>query len=346
MPDCWLCSNLFIATTLVAQKQDNQKYAQELADYNSKLADEKSKLQGNSIDMDQIFQNLYLSNEPQATINVVWNKQPVETWANKDIGVNDFPGYIDEQYKSGKNNVYGAMFNGSQDGTFATVTYTNLQNSYYVDLNGQKHSIAKMVHVFSNLIANGNNNNQPILEFTNDPFNNMNLLWASGVDEQVFFYDENGQLIDFPEDSTWLVLSSMNHFDWAPTHTEAVKVLSNGKLYQQTTNPDSTIHDDGTAYEDNTDLTYNHLLTDGGTVFANIQNGVKLRWSLPGLDWQHATDTSGNSMGNSRFYNWYLGVLGTTVGKAPVPTPPTRKTSSVSYHYNVSLANRLNSLIT
>ena len=179
-----------------------------------------------------------------------------------------------------------------------------------------------------------------------DPFNNMNLLWASGVDEQVFFYDENGQLINFPENSAWLILSSMNHFDWAPSHTEAVKVLSNGKLYQQTTNPDSTIHDDGTAYEDNTDLTYNHLLTDGGTVFANIQNGVKLRWSLPGLDWQHATDTSGNSMVNSRFYNWYLGVLGTTVGKAPVPTPPTRKTSSVDYHYNVSLANRLNSLIT
>ena len=128
--------------------------------------------------MDQIFQNLYLSNEPEAAVNIVWDKQPVDTWANKDIGVNDFPGYIDEQYKSGKNNVYGAMFNGSQDGTFATVTYTNLKNSYYVDLNGEKHNIAKMVHVFSNLIANGNNNNQPILEFTNDPFNNMNFLWA------------------------------------------------------------------------------------------------------------------------------------------------------------------------
>lgn len=74
--------------------------------------------------MDQIFQNLYLSGEPQATVNVEWNKQPLQSWADKNVGVNDFPGYIDKQYNW---HAYGAMFNGSQDGTIATATYTNLK---------------------------------------------------------------------------------------------------------------------------------------------------------------------------------------------------------------------------
>ena len=324
----------FFTNTLSTQKRNDQNYNRELTEYNSKLADEKSKLSGNSIDMDQIFQNLYLSGEPQATVNVEWNKQPLQSWADKNVGVNDFSGYIDKQYNW---HAYGAMFNGSQDGTIATATYTNLKNSYYVDLNGQKHSIAKMVHVFSNLKASGNNNNHPILEFSNDPVNNMNILWATSVDEQVFFYDENNQLINLPTDSAWLILSSMNHYDWAPSHQEAVNVLENGKLYQQTTNPDSTVHADGTAYEDKGDGSYQHILTDGGTVFANIQNGVKLRWSLPGLDWQHEHNrTYGNSVVNDPIYNWYLGMLETTVGKSPVPTPPVRKTSEVHYHYNTS----------
>ncbi len=321
-----------IQNAIDTQKRNEQNYNRELEEYNSKLADEQSKLSGNSIDMNQIFQNLYLSGEPQATVNVEWNKQPLQSWADKNVGVNDFPGYIDKQYNW---HAYGAMFNGSQDGTIATATYTNLKNSYYVDLNGQKHSIAKMVHVFSNLKASGNNNNHPILEFSNDPVNNMNILWATSVDEQVFFYDENNQLINLPADSAWLILSSMNHYDWAPSHQEAVNVLENGKLYQQTTNPDSTVHADGTAYEDKGDGSYQHILTDGGTVFANIQNGVKLRWSLPGLDWQHEHNrTYGNSVVNDPIYNWYLGMLETTVGKSPVPTPPVRKTSEVHYHYN------------
>ena len=320
------------------QKRNEQNYNRELEEYNSKLADEQSKLSGNSIDMNQIFQNLYLSGEPQATVNVEWNKQPLQSWADKNVGVNDFPGYIDKQYNW---HAYGAMFNGSQDGTIATATYTNLKNSYYVDLNGQKHSIAKMVHVFSNLKASGNNNNHPILEFSNDPVNNMNILWATSVDEQVFFYDENNQLINLPADSAWLILSSMNHYDWAPSHQEAVNVLENGKLYQQTTNPDSTVHADGTAYEDKGDGSYQHILTDGGTVFANIQNGVKLRWSLPGLDWQHEHNrTYGNSVVNDPIYNWYLGMLETTVGKSPVPTPPVRKTSEVHYHYNTAKVSK------
>lgn len=321
-----------IQNAIDTQKRNEQNYNRELEEYNSKLADEQSKLSGNSIDMNQIFQNLYLSGEPQATVNVEWNKQPLQSWADKNVGVNDFPGYIDKQYNW---HAYGAMFNGSQDGTIATATYTNLKNSYYVDLNGQKHSIAKMVHVFSNLKASGNNNNHPILEFSNDPVNNMNILWATSVDEQVFFYDENNQLINLPADSAWLILSSMNHYDWAPSHQEAVNVLENGKLYQQTTNPDSTVHADGTAYEDKGDGSYQHILTDGGTVFANIQNGVKLRWSLLELDWQHEHNrTYGNSVVNDPIYNWYLGMLETTVGKSPVPTPPVRKTSEVHYHYN------------
>ena len=326
----------FFTNTFSTQKRNDDTYNQELADYNAKLSEERGKLTGNSIDMNQIFQNLYLSNEPDANVSVEWNQQPLENWADKNVGINDFPGYIDKQYNW---KAYGAMFNGSQEGVFATVTYTNLKNSYYVDMNGQRQRIAKMVHIFSNLHASGNNNSRPILEFSNDPFNNMNILWANSVDEQALFYDENNNLISFPEDSAWLILSSMNHYDWAPSHKEAVKILNNGKLYQQTTNPDSVIHTDGTAYEDNGDGSYQHTLTDGGTVFANIKNGVTIRWSLPGLDWQHEHNrVYGNSVADDRIYNWYLGLLGTTVGKSPVPTPPVRKTSEIHYHYNTKKA--------
>lgn len=324
---------------IVTQKRNNEDFNRQLSDYNAKLTEERNKLNGNSIDMDQIFQNLYLTSEPDAKVNVTWNKQPVDSWVEKSVGVNDFPGYIDKQYSWKAN---GAMFNGSQSGAVGTATYTGLKNSYYVDLNGEKHRIAKIVHVFSNLVASGNNNNQPVLEFSDDPVNNMNILWATSVDEQVLFYDENNKLIEFPKDSAWLVLSSMNRYAWAPSHSEAVSVLNNGKLYQQTTNPDAVIHDDGTAYEDRDDGQYQHLLTDGGTVFANIQNGVVLRWSLPGLDWKNErNNVYGNSVADDRIYNWYLGTLETVIGKSPVPTPPVKKTTTIHYHYDVVMRRKI-----
>lgn len=43
MPDCWLCSNLFITTTLVAQKRKNDEYQQQVTNLSKDQVSEISK---------------------------------------------------------------------------------------------------------------------------------------------------------------------------------------------------------------------------------------------------------------------------------------------------------------
>ena len=267
------------------------------------------------MNLNEIAQNLYLGSEPDANYSIAWEKTPDQQWTNRNRK---------EIIPTETGLASGGEFNGSQSGKVVTVTYTNLKNSYYVDANGQKHNIAKMVHVFSNLIANGNNSNKVILQFMNNPYYNFDMVYGSSVDEQVFFYDENNQLVKFPNDTAWLILSSLNHNVQrdGSQHTETVKILNNGKLYQQATNPDATIHSDGSAYEDKMDSELSHVLTDGGTVFGKIENGATIQWCLRGI-------RTGLQNPN---YNWYYTQLGTAFDNLTVSTP---KPVELHYHYNV-----------
>ncbi|MDF4191071.1 hypothetical protein GKC33_00360 [Lactobacillus salivarius] len=168
-----------------------QQYKNKLAENAKKIADYQSSLAKNSfkeIDVNTIWQNLVLSDEPDAKLSIQWSKNATGIITQN---TNNMVLYADLDKQDGQT----AKFNGSQSGTVATATWTNLKNSYYIDSNGIKHTIGKLVRIYSDLRANGQNNSNPLLKIYRNPYLNAATYFASDITAQYFMYGINGDLL-------------------------------------------------------------------------------------------------------------------------------------------------------
>ena len=320
--------------TQTTQNRNNQQFDQEHQKYEAELSKYKSQLStATSIDPTQIIENLHFVSEPQASLSVDYVTQPdSKTHA---------PG---EGYDVG---FWGGYYSKDQPGTFFVANYDNLQNSYYVDSNGAKHSIAKMKVVYSNLVLDKARNSTgwfgvcspdalkgPEGDDWKNNFIAVGMDFVKSVDQQFFFYDENGNLINMDPSSTFMPIASLNRWSaWktGPDHIEKVQVLSGGKLY---TIPggNSTLHSDG-LYDDKESKDYpshafSNVKNDGGAGVASISNGVKFRWTQTGEDDQ--------GDGANKVNNWYYFTVSTDALNGISMTPPVRKITQTNYHYDTS----------
>lgn len=243
-----------------------------------------------------------------------------------------------EGYDSG---FWGGYYNEDQPGDFFVANYDGLKNSYYVDGVGNKHGIAKMKVVYSNLVLDKARNStgwfgvaSPDSQDWWNAYLAVGMDFVKSIDQQFFFYDENGNLINMDPSTTFMPIASLNRWSaWktGPDHIEKVQVLSGGKLY---TIPggNSTLHADG-LYDDKESKDYpshafSNIHNDGGAGVASISNGVKFRWAQTGEDDQ--------GDGATKVNNWYYFTVSTDALDGISMTPPILKTTSAHYHYDVS----------
>ncbi|MEO5285998.1 GbpC/Spa domain-containing protein [Limosilactobacillus allomucosae] len=248
-------------------------------------------------------------------------------------------------------------------GNIAQATYTNLKNSYYVDKNGQKHLIAKIVKTFSNTdyVASKSDVNIPLLDIATNPSMGVWYDGTSGVTETDTFYDANGNIINLSDNTAYIAVTSLNSIyesakngytngqfaiSGLPLHIESATPVSNGKAYTLA-GSSVTVHSNGALYADKT----NNVTYQGGP------NTDQTTWKSSTEDWESSAQYFGSGIiavhGDSfsiRFetnfgdndvnYNsgiWYT--LDTIIPQTPTPT---RKTTSVDYHYNVAFLIALN----
>ena len=326
-----------LRNTPTTQKQNNQNFEQEHQKYENELAKYKSQLAtATSIDPTKIIENLHFVSEPQASLSVDYVTAP----SSKTHA----PG---EGYDVG---FWGGYYNDDQPGTFFVANYEGLKNSYYIDSTGAKHNIAKIKVTYSNLVLDKARNStgwfgvcspDALMGPEGDDWRNsfiaVGMDFIKSVDQQFFFYDENGNLIDMDPSTTFMPIASLNRrsaWKTGPDHIEKVQVLSGGKLY---TIPggNSTLHADG-LYDDKESKDYpshafSNIGNDGGAGVASISNGVKFRWTQTGEDDQ--------GDGANKVNNWYYFTVSTDALDGISMTPPVLKTTSIDYHYDTNYSN-------
>ena len=237
-----------------------------------------------------------------------------------------------------------------------------MKNSYYVDKNGQKHLIAKIVKVFSNTddVASKSDVDIPLLDIATNPAMGVWYDGTSGVTETDTFYDADGNVINLSDNTAYIAVTSLNAIyesakdgyangnfavSGLVSHVESATPISNGKAYTLA-GSSVTAHSNGALYADQTNsVTYQGGPTTDQTTWKSDK------------DWEESAQYYGSGIiavhGNSfsiRFetnfgdndlnYNsgiWYT--LDTIIPQTPTPT---RQTSSTSYHYNVVLLITLN----
>lgn len=239
---------------------------------------------------------------------------------------------------------------GNTSKPFLQVDYSNLKNSYYTNANGVQQKVGKIRVIYSNLVVRDDNNaagnnglawigvNRP--DSDGGSFININSWFARSLDQQIFLYDNQDNLINMNDDVAWLPITSLTRWqDWqqpnnrAMDHVESVKVLSGGTLYA-VEGGNATMHNDGSVYEDKPTTEYsgrtfetNPNAKGDGAALAKIQNGVTLRWGAP----SHVTGSEDLSDDN-----WFYFSVSTAPMNAISVENPIRKTSNVRYHYDVT----------
>lgn len=246
-----------IQNAIAQQKRNNSDYQSNLADWQSKkstwdaeyakyqkeLNEWKSKnpLNSNGVSSSEISQGLHYVSEPNAKINV------------------------SSQYKvspNGNDQYWIEGFKFNQSGVIATVTYTNLTNSTYLDSLGIKHKIGKVVYTYSNPEATGNliSKMHNAISVYTDPIKNL-VYSGTGITQKIEFYDETGNMIDFANTSSYLNPMSLN--SWTAKYwndsgifggviSEGVEVVNGGQSYALLGSSDS-LHSNGKIYSDNDD---------------------------------------------------------------------------------------------
>lgn len=254
-------------------------------------------------------------------------------------------------------------------GDIAQATYTNLKNSYYVDKNGKKHLIAKIVKTFSNsgYTVSNNDGHTSLLDIATDPSLGVWYQDISGITETDTFYDENGNVINLSDNTAYIAATSLNSIyentkngwtnrDFAisglPVHVESATPVFNGKAYTLA-GSSVTVHSNGALYADKTNnVTYKEGPNTDQTTWKSNEdwdsNGSKNAYFGSGIIAVHGDSFSirfetnfGDNDAKLNPWVWYT--LDTIIPQTPTPT---RKTTSTSYHYNVSSVNRLRSLVT
>lgn len=240
-----------------------ERYNKDLADYQNK------KINGDTImSANDVSQHLVMGREPTAQMNIQVN--------NAD-------------WKLDGSNVTTNKLQ-SYSGSIADVTYSNLKNTYYTAPDGSKHNISKMVFKYSNVVAAADTTSysQLTLKFCADPTDTLWYVGPISLDLDIYYYDENGNLITASDKNPFFItLSSLNSN--GGDYAEKAKAR-NGKVYQLK-NSSVTVHDDGWLYSD---INNNGMKID--------KNGVP--YPGEGLSGQDAWDsTTANKENDSR--RWY-----------------------------------------
>lgn len=199
-----------------------ERYNKDLADYQNK------KINGDTImSANDVSQHLVMGREPTAQMDIKVN--------NADWTLNS--------------STVTANKVQSYSGSIADVTYSNLKNTYYTAPDGLKHNISKMVFKYSNIVAATTPYNQMYLQFCADPTDTFWYVGPISVDLDIYYYDENGDLITASDKNPFFItLSSLNSNGKDSSHVEKAKAR-NGKIYQLK-NSSVTVHDDGWLYSD------------------------------------------------------------------------------------------------
>ena len=321
-----------------AQNQNNAKYEQEMAEWRAAHLNNNP----NGLTTADVQQQLTLAAEPDAKVDIKILDSRATLTASDRV-------FWDTTWNRVK-------LSTAISGNIAQATYTNLKNSYYVDKNGQKHLIAKIVKVFSNTddVASKSDTSIPFLDIGTDPSRGVWYDGTSGVTETDTFYDADGNVINLSDNTAYIAVTSLNSLyesskdGWTngnfaisglPLHIESATPISNGKAYTLA-GSSVTVHSNGALYADQTN---NVTYQDGPSIDQTTWKSDK--------DWEESAQYYGSGIiavhgdsfsirfetnfgDNDRNYNsgiWYT--LDTIIPQTPTPT---RQTTSTSYHYNVS----------
>lgn len=338
MPDCWLCSNLFITTTLVAQKRNNTN--------------------NNVVDSGNVIQKLTIDKDSNSTISIT---------NQKNVSLKT----VDHMYLNGSDDMgtgYQLLSLDNNSPMSFTVTYDNLSKITYND-----RKITKIVYDVTEYPRTDANSLAGDFEVTKDFYYGFQYYWASKANIKARFYYADGSLVDFSDGNAYLSVNSLNNYtNWLQLYSiEGVRVNSGGKALALR-GSSVTVHNGNYLYADKA----NSFTTDGhyaatrdedwnrgftnnpyATTDSNIPEGWDLQDSsyryygsglikLSGTELNIDVIASDNGIptrvpGYSGNISWRSGMWYNTSTIIPV-TP----TTQIDYHYNVSLANRLNSLIT
>lgn len=196
-----------INNTIATQKQNNQNYQRQLAEWRNSLTYNKD-----GLSLGDVKQTFILNSEPTANISIQSFGNPV-TLKKSD----DKPCLF---WRSGSDT----------NGIIAIATYTNLKNSSFTDANGQTHHIAKIIRTFSNLTQAESKYSEDFarwairvswglpesygvgfsgLQISKDPAHGATFTNASGISVQDEYYDEQGNRID--PIGGFYVFSSLNY---------------------------------------------------------------------------------------------------------------------------------------
>lgn len=321
---------MFLLNDLVQQKRNNSDYQSNLADWQSKkstwdaeyakyqkeLNEWKSKNPSNSngVSSSEISQGLHYVSEPNAKIS------------------------ISSQYKvspNGNDQYWIEGFKFNQSGVIATVTYTNLTNSTYLDSLGIKHKIGKVVYTYSNPEATGNliSKMHNAISVYTDPIKNL-VYSGTGITQKIEFYDETGNIIDFANTSSYLNPMSLN--SWTAKYwndsgifggviSEGVEVVNGGQSYALLGSSDS-LHSNGKIYSDND----NSYKSEGSL--------YKIKdWDYDGSPYQYYGAALVKLTGTSLTLHWFYNFQNDDAYKAYFGTDSTGK-------YNPSAVKDINKM--
>lgn len=300
----------------------------------------------NGISTNEVQQHLTLGKEPQATATVTSeNNNVVYDRTISDAG--------DLQTDS-QGKVY--KVSSTISGTVLQVTYSNLSNSYYIDDNGTKHNLVKLVRTFSDselfpVVSWGE------LWVYDDPTDGFWYNQNTHITVDDVYYDDSGNVVNFGSNA-YIAITSLNSsyidtnnnatLSGTAKHVEKATLLSSGKVYGLAGS--SIVAHDNSLYADETNESardWDGNLTMPQYVGNSLWPSDKANWDAIGtneyfgaglmaVSGTHITirfDLAGqdtNAAGNGVW-----ATMTTIIPQTPVPAKPTRKTTSVSYHYLV-----------
>ena len=242
-------------------------------------------LNPNGLTTAEVKQHLTLGREPQAKLNLT-NIDPSLVFRQ----VWDASG---DPRTSTDSAAYEYTSHSDISGTVVTATFTNLKNSYYVDNNGRKQTISKIVRNFTNL-KKLPVENEALLSIYEDPtdgfwYNNSNEITVTDT-----YYDANGQAI-YIDGNGWLAATSLNAvygganeaqtLSGTPAHVETVRPIQGGTSYALAGSSIS-VHSDGSLYADKSNTAT--IMQNGEPDPAFTKAGVstwpdgKLSWDAKG----------------------------------------------------------------
>lgn len=274
-----------------------------------------------------------MNDEPNATMTINWSVTP----------------------DANKQGIAAYHQSTNTSGIVATVTYSNLHNSYVLDSSGQKHLISKIVRQFSNLnkeiswgskntwnlmfkeagVPNSDqflpegNDNTSFLQINTDPSAGAMYCGANSLTVADQYFDEHGNLID--PTGGYYVVSSLNHTGLnieeaggtqvspVPVLGSSVSVLSNGNLGATNENVDCPSNSTNDSW-DNINSPY----------FYWGCGLLKITGASPTLIFS----THSNEAGRQSFDSFWF-TINTKLPMAPV----THLTTQVNYHYDTNYSN-------